>query len=82
MPGESAKVSWVSWLPNGEPSKAVLGRLVESDGARDAAEVEYYVCAADPQADLIETQQRRFRAQFHRRRRRRDSRSLDPGGDG
>lgn len=54
-------------LADSPPSKKDLAALVESDGARDPAEVEYYEAAADPQFVLKETAQRRFRSQFRRR---------------
>lgn len=79
---ESPKHSWVERLLAGEPMKASLGRLVERDGARDQAEVEYYEVAADPSVDGIETAQRRYRAQFRRRLRHRQSRADAQKDDG
>jgi len=77
MTNESAKGLWVAGLPNGEPSKVSLARLVDADGGRDDAENEYYELAADPTADRIETARRRFRAQFRRRQRHRRSRARE-----
>jgi hypothetical protein len=79
---KSSKHSWVDRLPAGEPMKASLGRLVEQDGARDQAEVEYYEVAADPSVDSIETAQRRYRSQFRRRLRHRQSRADAQKDDG
>lgn len=76
-PSESAKAEWVSRLPNGPASKDDLARLVDEDSARDAAEVGYYESAADPTFALLETQERRFRAQFRRRLRHRLSKKRD-----
>ncbi|CAN7395498.1 hypothetical protein [Knoellia sp. LjRoot47] len=64
---ESPKSAWVGELADGPPSKKDLAALVESDGADDPVEVEYYEAAADPQFVLNETEQRRFRSQFRRR---------------
>jgi hypothetical protein len=75
---ESSKHPWVSGLPTGEPLKASLARLVEEDGARDQAEVEYYEAAADPRFEKVETVQRRYLAQFRRRLRHRESRGRHP----
>jgi len=66
QPG-TPKLEWVSGLPDGPSSKKTLAALVESDEARDPAEVESYEAAADPQFVLNETAQRRFRSQFRRR---------------
>lgn len=63
----SPKSVWAGMLSDGPPWKKALAALVESDGARDPAEVEYYEAAADPQFVLIEAQQRRFRSQLRRR---------------
>jgi len=76
-PGESAKAEWVSRLPNGPASKDDLARLVDEDGAHDAAEVSYYESVADPTFALLETQERRFRAQFRRRIRHRLAKRRD-----
>lgn len=68
---ESPKSEWVGELAHGPASKKALAVLVDSDGAGDPAEVEYYEAAADPQFVLNETEQRRFRSQFRRRLRHR-----------
>lgn len=76
-PGESAKAEWVRGLPSGPASKGDFARVVDADGARDPAEVEYYEAVADPTFELLETQGRRFRAQFRRRIRHRLSKKRD-----
>ena len=48
MDDRPGKVHWVSKLPSCRPDKVVLGRLVEENGAPDAAEVAYYEAVADP----------------------------------
>ena len=50
-----------------------LAALVDTEEARDAAEVGYYEAAAGPEFVQVETEQRRFRAQFRRRLRHRQA---------
>lgn len=76
-PGESAKAGWVGRLPQGPALKDDLARLVDEDGARDTAEVGYYESAADPTFASLESQKRRFRAQFRRRIRHRLSKKRE-----
>jgi len=66
-------MSWVSNLPQGEPDKDILARLVEAD--HDAFETELYEQVADPSYVAIETQRRRYRGMFRQRLRRRESRT-------
>ncbi|WP_157577724.1 hypothetical protein [Phycicoccus jejuensis] len=80
--GESPKSEWVGELADGPPSKKDFAALVESDGARDSAEVEYYEAAADPQFVRNETEQRRFRSQFRRRLRHRAAKKRPASGAG
>jgi len=63
----SEKEPWVERLPEGEPLKDGLARLVDQD--HDAAEVAYYEAAADPIFVAVERDQRRYRGMFRRRMR-------------
>lgn len=58
-----------------------LAALVDGDEARDAAEVGYYESAADPVFVQVETEQRRFRAQFRRRLRHRQAKGRSRNED-
>jgi hypothetical protein len=61
---------WVRMLPDGQPDKVALARIVDADGGRDDAENTYYEWAADPDFVRQETTRRRFRGQYLRRLRR------------
>jgi hypothetical protein len=62
---ESAKAPWVNRLPQGEPLKDEVARLIEVD--HDEAEVSLYEDLADPLFVSIERDQRRYRGMFRRR---------------
>ena len=66
----SPKTPWADRFPDGKPRHVSLARLVESDGARDEAEVECYEEASDPAARALERRRRSFRGQLERRLRR------------
>jgi hypothetical protein len=61
----SDKEPWVKNLPQGEPRKDGLARLVDED--HDEAETSYYEAAADPTFVAVERAQRRYRGMFRRR---------------
>ena len=67
--GDTPK-GWVEALPDGQPDRVALARVVDADGGRDEAENSYYEAAADPAYVRLETEQRRFRGQYLRRLRR------------
>jgi hypothetical protein len=67
---DAPKSEWIIGLPDGQPDKVALARIVDEDGGRDDAENSYYEEAADPDFVRMETAQRRFRGQYLRRPRR------------
>jgi hypothetical protein len=67
---DAVRTPWVLDLPQGQPDKVGLARLVDADGGRDEAENEYYEAAADPDYVRLETARRRFRGQYLRHVRR------------
>jgi hypothetical protein len=75
---DAVRAAWVERLPQDQPEKVCLARLVDSDGGRDEAENEYYEAAADPDHVRMETTRRRFRGQYFRRLRRLDARARHP----
>jgi hypothetical protein len=65
MVPRSEKGYWVARLPDGEPAKHSLARVIEID--HDEAEESYYEDVADPTYVVLERQKRRYRAMFRRR---------------